>query len=112
MKSIKELSELSKSHPYYCSDSSYYSLGFNTTFSNWEEFYVGMGKSDLDMNLVFRWDVCQGDDGNYCMEIFIIHQRKGRFVPFMIDRVTDEDVPKILEYLKERQDHIKKLWNL
>lgn len=81
-----------------------------TQHETWDEFISNMGHSDLDMNLVFRWDVNKCDEGGYYMEIFIVHQRKGRFVPFFIKCVEDKDLHSILEFLKKRKSHLKNLW--
>ena len=110
MKTIEEFFYLSQRHNYYCSESSFYNLGFDTSYETWGDFISDMGNSDLDMNLVFRWDVKKCDEVGYYMEIFIIHQRKGRFVPFFIKYIEDKDLHSILEFLKKRKSHLKNLW--
>lgn len=110
MKTIKELFELSEKHNYYCSDSSYFGLGFETEYKTWNDFIAEMGSSDLDMNLMFRWDISKSDDGLYSMSVFIVHQRKGRFVPFFIESVDDSDVDSILDLLRVRKNHLNNLW--
>ena len=76
-----------------------------------------MGDADCDMNLVFRFDIKQKDtditetdNPEYYMEIFMVHQRKGRFVPFYIENVYEEDFELLKEYLEKRYLKIQQLW--
>ena len=106
-----KISDLCVDHPYYCSDSNYYSNEANSTWNNWEEFYSSMGHSDVDMNLCFRWDMGKNeDDGTYNMSIFIMQQRKGKFCPHYIKLVTDDDCEQIMEYLDRHLERMIKLW--
>ena len=44
-------------HPYYCSESNYYSNEPGQTWESWVDFVnEGMYDSDPDLNLLFRWD--------------------------------------------------------
>ena len=72
-----------------------------------------MGSSDEDMNLVFRFDISEKENikGEYNMEIFIVHQRKGRFVPFWIETVYEKDFELIKNYLEIRYKKIQNLWS-
>lgn len=105
-----EFKDLLTEHPYYCSDSSYYNLGFDTKYDTFQDFHDEMGNSDLDMNLVFRFDINEKDDGGYYMEIFMVQQRKGRFIPFFIENVSEDDFEMIKEFLDKRYQHMMKLW--
>lgn len=106
-----EFKDLLVEHDYYCSDSSYFKLGFETNYKTFQDFYDDMGNADLDMNLVFRFDISKNEeDDTYFMEIFIIHQRKGRFVPFFIESVKESDFELIKSYLEPRFKHLKNLW--
>lgn len=117
---MKTIKDLAVKHDYYCSDSNYNGLAFNTTYLTFQDFYNEMGNADDDMNLVFRFDICEKDsdeiyndskDSKYYMEIFIIQQRKGRFVPFMIENVYEEDFSLIKEYLQKKYNKINNLWS-
>ena len=107
-----EFKDLLAKHDYYCSDSSYYGLGFETKYETFADFYAVMGHSDEDMNLVFRFDIHEKDEtkNEYFMEIFIVHQRKGRFVPFFIETIYETDFDMIKEYLEIKYNKIKSLW--
>jgi len=108
---IMTLKDLSIEHDYYCADSNYYSNEAIMQYRTWPEFYDEMHNADIDMNLVFRWDIKKHEKTeSYWMEIFIIQQRKGIFLPVMIDRVFDEDVETIIEYLKPHFEKLNHLW--
>ena len=109
---LEKLAELSEQHPYYCSESSYYGLGFSTEYDTWGQFIAEMGDSDHDMNLVFRWDVNKADDGSYYANIYIVHQRKGRFIPQTIHEILESDVDSFIKFITERKITIDKLWNI
>lgn len=114
---MKTIKDLAVKHDYYCSDSNYNGLAFNTTYLTFQDFYKEMANADDDMNLVFRFDICEKDiddiynDSKYYMEIFIIQQRKGRFVPFMIENVYEKDFSLIKEYLQKKYNKINNLWS-
>lgn len=110
---IMKIKDLAVDHPYYCSDSNYYSREPSQNYITFSGFYEDYKDADIDYNLCFRWDIKEQEDnpGLYYMEIFIIQQRKGIFTPITIDLVTDKDVPMILEYLKPHWDKMKTLWN-
>lgn len=118
METINKFKDLIVKHDYYCSDTAYNKLGFETNFKNFKDFYEDMGKSDDDMNLVFRFDIkthdekeVEGDMAKYFMEIFMVHQRKGRFVPFLIENVYEKDFDLIKEYLERKYTKIKQIWS-
>jgi len=110
-----EFKDLLVKHDYYCSDSSYYNLKFETTYKTFEDFYNEMSESDDDMNLVFRFDIKERDfqlenSSKYYMEIFMVHQRKGRFVPFFIENVYENDFDKLKQYLDRKFNKMQQLW--
>lgn len=109
---LQELKQLSDEHPYYCSSYSYFKLDFETEYSTWSDFINEMADSDHDMNLVFRWNVSQNDDGSYYAQIFLVHQRKGRFVPFNINLIKEDDAESFYNFIKSRQETINRLWNI
>lgn len=109
------LKELAIDHEYYCSDHNYYSNDCYFSSANWQEFIDEMGGADLDMNLLFRWDITPYDEEiedkkGFYMQLFYMQQRKGRFIICNIESVTDEDVPNIIKFLTPRFLHLKKLW--
>ena len=111
-----DFKDLLVEHDYYCSDSSYYDLGFETKYETFADFYSEMGLADEDWNLVFRFDIYKKEDSEdsenlYSMQIFMVHQRKGRFIPFFIETVYETDFDMIKSYLEIRYNKIQNLWN-
>lgn len=114
-------------HPYYCRESNFHvgsrekSFGSYQEWDSWAEFIEEYGKSDLDMNLVFRWDWKKETEPSEWDEpdewfprnelwIFFMLQRKGCFRPLCIKNMRDEDEPSVIEFLKPRLAHLIKLW--
>ncbi len=104
------LENLAIDHDYYCSDSNYYSNDASLTYANWPDFYNDFFDCDVDMNLIFRWDIKQHDSGEYYMEVFMMQQRKGIFAPIYISVVNDQDCNSIIELLQKHIDKLKKIW--
>lgn len=112
-------------HPYYCNESNHFAQGWNIQHGSWAEFVEGMGASDPDLNLLFRWDWKRyaGDDGpdlepgdsgagrtiRHELQTFWVMQRKGIFCCHEID-VTEEDEPAVREWLTGRFKHLLRLW--
>ena len=113
---MENLKDLLVEHDYYCSESNYYSNDAANTWENWENFHDEYKNADVDMNLVFRWDLKEkiNEDGDkiegYCMEVFMIHQRKGIFAPHIIENVNESDLENIKSYLQPHFDKLKSIW--
>lgn len=106
-----KLKDLAIDHDYYASDSNYYSNEAKVTYNNWYEFQEDYGEADIDMNLVFRWDIYKRDnDKGYWMQIIIIKQRKGVYTPIHINEVVEEDASQIIEFMKPHLEKILKIW--
>ena len=103
------------SHPYYCSESNYYSHDPHEEYESWKDFAESMGKSDPELNLLFRWDwerlgFEDGDwDGVHTLKLFFVLQRKGIFSCHEVT-VTEDDEPAIRAWLLTRLPHIFALW--
>lgn len=114
-------------HPYYCNEGNYFASYDDccAKYDRWQDFIADQGDSDLDMNLVFRWDwdaprededpdkpiKWQGDE-NYrdCqLKLFYMGQRKGYYRWVIVD-VCRADEPAVREWLQIRWDHMQKLW--
>lgn len=104
-----KLKDLAIDHDYYCSDNNYYSNDASMDFEDFDEFMMEFENADVDMNLVFRWDIHEEQD-NYRLEIFMIQQRKGIFKPINVKTITEDDVPRLIEYLKPHLKKLKSLW--
>ncbi|WOL24713.1 hypothetical protein [Vibrio phage PG216] len=111
------LAELAVDHPYYCADCNYYSREAGATYDTMKEFLDEFEDADVDYNLVFRWDVKPILDdehdkptGEFYAEVFIMQQRKGIFAPFYIRSITEDDVPRFVEYLKPHKERLEEIW--
>jgi len=111
------LEKLSVKHPYYCSESNYYSSDGAMHFETMSEFLDEFEPFDVDMNLCFRWDIrlrneCYDDDeGGYCAEVFLMLQRKGIFRPCSIARVSEEEAARFESYALKHLETIKAIWS-
>ena len=103
-------------HDYYCNESN------TVRHGSWSEFVEGMGKSDLDMNLLFRWDwsVHKDDDEkpihhpdpyyrDATLQTFWVMQRKGYLACHEVS-VCRNDEPEVRKWLASRFTHLAKLW--
>lgn len=108
---IKTLKDLTVPHPYYMSPKNYYSNEASESFDTWPMFYKEYCDLDIDLNLVIRWDITKSEGSeNYSMQIVIVAQRKGIYIPIQIARIFEDDVPSIVAYLKPHFSYIKKMW--
>ncbi len=105
-------------HSYYASGSNYYSNDAGGSFATWQDFYAEFRSADIDMNLIYRWDLHEREDeatdeklGSYYMEVFFIHQRKGVYAPFIIHNVLESDLESIKELMSKHWEHLQELWN-
>ena len=122
---MSKLEKLAVQHPYYCHESNYYS---NEPSMDWEtmtDFLDEFEDADIDMNLVFRWDVkprdeyhgyekyepdSRGEPGGFFAEVFIMHQRKGIFAPHYIAHITEEEVPRFRSYIEKHWEVMQAMW--
>jgi hypothetical protein len=103
--------DLLTKHSYYCSDSNYYSNDAHIKYDNFDDFLSEFKDSDLDYNLCFRFDIHKHDEkDSYYAEIFMMQQRKGKFVPICINEVTEYDTDNIVKWLLPRYNYLNKLW--
>jgi hypothetical protein len=113
---MSELKKLAVAHPYYASDSNYYSNEASMSYETMADFLDEWEEYDVDMNLVYRWDVYERYDeddeplGVYSAEVFIILQRKGIYKPISIDRIEETDVPRFRKYLQSHLETIQMMW--
>ena len=112
-------------HPYYATEGNYYSIDCIGRFDSWDEFKrYGSWDSDVDMNLVYRWDWTKPDPDNYKVEIeedpafemprdtlnlFFVGQRKAIHRSEHID-ITEADEPEVRAWLTVRAETIAAIW--
>lgn len=108
-------------HDYYCSDSNYYNNDCEQEYKSWWDFISEEGDSELDYNLIFRWDWQEGEDydlpefngddnyRNAKLKLYFMGQRKGLFRSVTIE-VCRADEKQIIVFLQKRWQYIKDLW--
>lgn len=109
-------------HPYYCNQGNYYAReSVGDHHKAWSSFIAEYADADFDLNLVFRFDWLEGEDngageftgdvnyrnGQLC--IYWMGQRKGLYRYSTIE-VCRADEPAVIEFLRPRWDHMRKLW--
>lgn len=105
------LKELSVEHPYYASDSNYFSNDASTEWTTFSDFYEEYKDADVDMNLIYRWDIAQREESKrYYAKIFIIGQRKGIYAPHYISYIDETDVPNFIELVSKHKKVLLELW--
>ena len=109
-----KLKDLAVNHDFYASDHNYYSNDAGDTFDNWSDFYEEFYDADIDLNLVIRWDIFKNENvqfDSYYMQVIIIAQRNGIYMPFIIRRIEENDVPQIIEFMEPHFKKILSIWN-
>lgn len=114
-----KLEDLAVEHNYYCNMGNYFSNECSFNCETFQDFLDAMGDSDMDMNLLFRWDVKkyeESDDNDedspkgYYAEMFFMLQRKGNFICHNIEKMTEEDVEAFVAFVEPRHKHLMSLW--
>ena len=116
MFTLKQLA--AANHPYYCSESNYYSNDAAMHFDTATDFLDCFEGYDIDLNLCFRWDVRENmndDDtaglGTYYAEVFLMLQRKGIFKPCSIKSIGEHEVGRFVEYLHKHHEVLLRMWS-
>lgn len=115
----------SSNHSYYCNEGNYYARGNEqpiARYKTWASFIEEEGSSDMDYNLLFRWDWRESEDWghgtafngdenyrNGVLLLFWMGQRKGLYRWTEIE-VCRADEPMIREWLQPRLDYLTSLW--
>jgi hypothetical protein len=110
-------------HRYYCSEGNYFTAeSVESYFKSFAEFMEDSGDSDMDYNLLFRWDWLEHDDSgsnnfngdNYYrngrLKLFWMGQRKGLY-RYSVVEVCRADEPAVIEFLSPRLAHLMSLWS-
>lgn len=106
-------------HPYYLSDSNWYSNEARICFQSWDDFIAEWGDADKDYNLLFRWDwtvydkddVDPGDNHSVLLLGYML-QRKGKYVPIVIENPDKSREDEIRAFLQERLDYLLTVWEM
>ena len=112
-------------HAYYCNEGNYYAPGREQPFTDYKrfsDFLEAEAESDMDYNLVFRWDWVEGEDEgaeafdgdvnyrNGILKVFYMGQRKGlyRWATVQVGRAAEDAVRAFLE---PRYRYLMDLWS-
>jgi hypothetical protein len=114
-------------HPYYCEEGCHFHTQEKHQtiwpFASWADYIADMGSSDMDFNLLFRWDWREDEDWadgsskfngdvnyrNGRLYLFVMHQRKGYKSTGVVE-VCRADEHAVIEFLKPRLAHLMNLW--
>lgn len=101
-------------HSYYCSEGNYFKRDASpATFETWRDFAEewNISKHDDDYNHIFRFDILKKEnEDKFELYLFFIKQRKGIFMAVIINQITESDMPKIEQFLRERWEYLKAQW--
>ncbi len=114
---MSNLKDMAVDHPYYCSESNYYSNEASQKYETMTEYLDDWEECDIDMNLIFRWDIKlrgEGEEaakaGRYYAEVFYILQRKGIFKPIYIAHVNEVEVDRFKILANKHWAAMQELW--
>lgn len=122
-------------HPYYSSESNFFTNDYHTDYETWAEFIQAEGNNDFDLNLLFRWDWDasyahigedadtpdtlatrrafadrHGDDERaFTLKLFYVLQRKGIYRAVEV-AVCKADEPAVREFLLGYAAHLRLVW--
>jgi hypothetical protein len=102
-------------HSYYCELSNYYKADVAMVFDTWKDFvheWLDDGLLiDDDYNHLFRFDIKKEEKRRkFSLELFFMLHRKGAFVPILIRKIEESDMPEISEFLEKRWEYMKNQW--
>lgn len=110
-------------HEYYCETE----VSSKLTYATWQDFKDEWGPDpvtqmplDQDYNHIFRYDLIQVEDddgsgealpGKFELRLFFMLQRKGRYLPVVIENIKEEDMEQITEFLEGYWEYMKGQWS-
>ena len=108
-------------HPYYCSEGNYFARDCHSHHETWESFIEEEGESDMDYNLVYRWDWNRAQDDDEKPRETPADAREDRLVLFYMGQrkaaarsvsvsVCRNDEPAVRAWLAVRWEHLRRLW--
>lgn len=97
-------------HPYYATCGNWFNNDCHQEYANLASFLSDHGASDIDLNLVYRWDwKVDEDDRSHRLEVFFIEQRKAKARSVGV-AVTADDEDGVIAYLRPRLAVLKSVW--
>lgn len=114
------IEELAVDHIYYASQLNYFSNDHGT-YETMTDFINDFKDEDINMNLIYRWDVYAKRDGDeddeskpiigYRAQVTIIHQRRGIYNPCQIKNFEQSEVDAFICLIKRHKERLLLLWN-
>jgi hypothetical protein len=98
-------------HPSTCSTENFLDPEYSAHYLTLDEFLAEHGSSPDELNLCFRWDLERNElGGGFRALIFTVQQRKGIFVPVIIEQIEDDELDRLEVYLRRHWELLKKMW--
>lgn len=116
-------------HPYYCEMSNYDSMDEPQNYATWDDFLQEYKDADKDYNFIFRFDILESEqlfnrhpdgykegatelvDGDLELHLYVMQQRRGKYVPILVERLEKKDMQSVCDFLKGYYDYIRKVWD-
>jgi hypothetical protein len=108
-------------HSYYCNEGNYHARDCGSQYKTFAGFLASEGESDMDYNLLFRWDWQEQDSDenstyncddyyrNGRLLLFFMGQRKGAY-RWVEVKVCRADETAVISYLEPRFRYLMALW--
>lgn len=105
-------------HEYYCETE----VSSKLTYPSWLDFITEWSTEedpvDKDYNHLFRYDLDNAvdEDGidipdKFELRLFFMLQRKGRYLPVVVENVEEKDMEQITEFLEGYWEYMKGQWS-
>lgn len=114
-----DMKQMSTDHPYHTSELNFYTNEWPAKWKTANDFLDEFEDADMDYNLVFRWDINLYYDneldkeipGKYSAQITMVLQRKGIYAPNVIEVIVEEELPRLIAYLRKHWEYMIEMWN-
>jgi len=115
-------------HPFYAIETNYTNNNASHLFNNVSEFMNEFGNVDIDLNLVYRFDVTEYDEDKFyndfpegtfkpcndglhrLIQITFIVQHKAIYMPCIIKSITDKDYIPLYKFLQKAYWRLTESW--
>ena len=106
--------KLAVKRPHYCSDINHYDRNSTQQFDSMSAFLAAHERDDPDLFLCFRWDVaeCEVETNTtgYRAEVYLIGQTRGKYIPCLIDSLSEPEAERFLGYAQKHWAKVLELW--
>ena len=108
--SNSEVNGLVVEHPYFCATECDFDPESTRRYATLEEFLSDADAHSDPLNLCFRWDLERKEKGGFYALIFTVRQRRGIFVPVLIENVAEAELGRLEVYLRRHWFLLKEMW--